>query len=182
MGKTKSPYKEEFPKGSAVQIADRGFLEDFLKTWKFHHELEVQQFVYENKIAKVKSVGFYHGGDELYQLSVPGIWHEQCLGVKLSAKTGDNESSTSRKRAAVCWLLLPIFILIPIPFGPWWPTITSVVLCVVLAVLLSDETGGHPEFANWNGGGACYGFKIPRREVERRHGPLSMIKTKTKGR
>jgi hypothetical protein len=25
-------------------------------------------------------VGFYHGGDELYELaSVPGIWHEQNI-------------------------------------------------------------------------------------------------------
>ena len=60
--------------GSTVQIADRTFLKDFLKTWKFHHELEPQQSVYANKIAKVKSVGFYHGGDELYELEgVPGI-------------------------------------------------------------------------------------------------------------
>jgi hypothetical protein len=32
------------------------------------------------KVAKVKSVGFYHGGGVLYQLKgVPGTWHEQCL-------------------------------------------------------------------------------------------------------
>jgi hypothetical protein len=64
MGKTKGPHKEEFPKDSTVQIADRGFLENFLKTWKLHHELEPQQLNYASKIAKVKSVGFYHGGDE----------------------------------------------------------------------------------------------------------------------
>jgi len=30
--------------------------------------------------ATVKSVGFYHGGDQLYVLEyVPGIWHEICL-------------------------------------------------------------------------------------------------------
>jgi hypothetical protein len=35
---------------------------------------------FADKIAKVKSVGFYHGGDELYELKgVPGTWHEQCL-------------------------------------------------------------------------------------------------------
>lgn len=35
---------------------------------------------FADKIAKVKSVGFYHGGDVLYELKgVPGIWHEQCL-------------------------------------------------------------------------------------------------------
>jgi len=42
--------------------------------------LQRQQLNYADKIAKVKSVGFYHGGDELYELKgVPGMWHEQCL-------------------------------------------------------------------------------------------------------
>jgi hypothetical protein len=72
--KTKGLYKEEFPKDSIVQIADRAFLENFLKTWKLHHKLDSQQLNYSNKIAKVKSVGFYHGGDELYELDgVPGF-------------------------------------------------------------------------------------------------------------
>jgi hypothetical protein len=80
MGKTKGPYKAEFPKGSKVKIADRACLEDFRKSWNFHHKLEPTQLDYANQIAKVKSVGFYHGGDELYELKgVPGIWHEQCL-------------------------------------------------------------------------------------------------------
>jgi hypothetical protein len=80
MGKTKGHYNAEFPKGSVVQIADRAFLENFLETWKFHHKLEPDQLRFADKIAKVKSVGFYHGGDELYWLKgVPGIWHEQCL-------------------------------------------------------------------------------------------------------
>jgi hypothetical protein len=88
MGKTKGPYKEEFPKDSTVQIADRAFLENFLKTWKLRHELEPRQLNYANKIAKVKSVGFYHGGDELYELKgVPGIWHEQCLGAVLERRS-----------------------------------------------------------------------------------------------
>jgi hypothetical protein len=82
MGKTKGPYKEEFPKGSAVQIVDRVRLENFLTTWNFHHKLEPDQLNYANNIAEVKSVGFYHGGDELYELKgVPGIWHEQCLSM-----------------------------------------------------------------------------------------------------
>ena len=33
MGKTKGPYKEEFPKCSKVKIAKRAFLENFLRTW-----------------------------------------------------------------------------------------------------------------------------------------------------
>ena len=80
MGRTKGPYKEEFPKGSTVKIADRASLEDFSRTWKFHHKLKPEQLRYADKVAKVKSVGFYHGGDELYGLKgVPGLWHEQCL-------------------------------------------------------------------------------------------------------
>jgi hypothetical protein len=87
MGKTKGLYKEEFPKNSTVQIAGRAFLENFLTTWKLHHELEPQQLNYANKIAKVKSVGFYHGGDELYELKgVPGIWHGQCLGAVVETR------------------------------------------------------------------------------------------------
>jgi hypothetical protein len=84
-GKTKGQYKEEFPRGSTVQIADRAFLENFLKTLKFHHKLERQQLNYANKIAKLKSVGFYHGGTELYELKgVPRLWHEQCLRASVS--------------------------------------------------------------------------------------------------
>ncbi len=80
MGKTKGLYKEEFSKGSAVRIADRAFLESFFQTWKLHNRLEPEQLNYANQIVEVESVGFYHGGDELYKLKgVPGIWHEQCL-------------------------------------------------------------------------------------------------------
>jgi hypothetical protein len=80
MGKTKGPYKEEFSKGSAVKIASRSFLEDFLKTWKLHNKLQPEQLDYAGQTAEVESVGFYHGGDELYKLKgIPGIWHEQCL-------------------------------------------------------------------------------------------------------
>lgn len=52
MGKTKGPYKEEFPKGSTVQIVDRVRLENFLKTWKFHHKLEPDQLNYANNKSK----------------------------------------------------------------------------------------------------------------------------------
>jgi hypothetical protein len=82
MGRTKGPYKQEFPKGTKVKIADRAFLEDFYRTWKYHHKLQPEQLGFADKIADVKSVGFYHGGDELYELDgVPGIWHEACLRI-----------------------------------------------------------------------------------------------------
>jgi hypothetical protein len=80
MGKTKGPYNAEYPIGSVVKIAERDALEDFMRTWKFHNKLRPQQLDYAGMSGPVKSVGFYHGGDELYQLEgMPGIWHECCL-------------------------------------------------------------------------------------------------------
>jgi hypothetical protein len=80
MGKTKGLYKAEFPQGSKVRIVSRSFLEEFLKTWTLHNKLEPDQLAYAGQVAEVESVGFYHGGDELYRLKgIPGIWHEQCL-------------------------------------------------------------------------------------------------------
>ncbi|HVU07586.1 MAG TPA: hypothetical protein VHG89_03485 [Verrucomicrobiae bacterium] len=73
-------YSETFPKGSKVKIANRSFLENFLKTWTLHTKLKPEQLNYADQIAEVESVGFYHGGDELYKLKeIPGIWHKQCL-------------------------------------------------------------------------------------------------------
>jgi hypothetical protein len=73
-------YKEMFPVGSRVWIRDREFLEEFKRSWKFHHPLEESQLQYAGSSALVKSVGFYHGGDVLYELkTAPGTWHEQCL-------------------------------------------------------------------------------------------------------
>jgi hypothetical protein len=80
MGKTKGPYSEEYPVGSLVEIASRGVLEEFMKTWKFHNKLQPQQLDYAGRTGRVKWFGFYHGGDELYQIEgIPGTWHEQCL-------------------------------------------------------------------------------------------------------
>ncbi len=54
-------------------------LEAFLRDWKYHHQLEVQQLSYAGRVAEVESVGFYHGGDVLCTLKdIPGISHEQC--------------------------------------------------------------------------------------------------------
>ena len=80
MGKTKGPYKAEFPVGSAVRIADRVCLEGFLRSWAYHNKLDPQQLGYADRIAEIEDVGFYHGADELYRLKgIAGIWHEQCL-------------------------------------------------------------------------------------------------------
>jgi hypothetical protein len=80
MESKKHLYQEKFSHGSKVQVADRAFLQNFLETWNFHRRLEFEQLNYAGKIAKVKSVGFCHGGDVLYTLNeIPGTWHEQCL-------------------------------------------------------------------------------------------------------
>jgi len=80
MGRTRGPYQEEYPVGTLVKIAERQVLEDVHRSWKLHNKLRPEQLEYGGTIAKVKSVAFYHGGDELYEIeSVPGIWHECCL-------------------------------------------------------------------------------------------------------
>jgi hypothetical protein len=80
MGKNHGPYKAEYPAGSQVRILDREPLERFAKEWKYHNPLQKEQLQFAGQTVVVKSVSFYHGGDELYELSnVPGLWHEQCL-------------------------------------------------------------------------------------------------------
>lgn len=80
MGKTRGLYNAEFPEGSLVKIASRPLLERFKREWKLHNKLEEAQLDYADARVTVSSVGYYHGGDELYKLEgVPGIWHEACL-------------------------------------------------------------------------------------------------------
>jgi hypothetical protein len=74
------PYKEAFPTGSKVRVADLNFLEHFMRTWIYHHKLLPEQLSGADRAATVKSVGFYHGGDPVYTLvEIPGTWLEQCL-------------------------------------------------------------------------------------------------------
>lgn len=73
-------YKEDFPIGTTVRIADRPFLEEFQRIWRYHDNIEPVQLDYAGKTAVVAKVGFYHGGDVLYDLrDIPGTWHEHCL-------------------------------------------------------------------------------------------------------
>ncbi len=75
-----SYYNERFPKGSKVRIASRAALEEFIATWNFHHKLRPHQFEFADQVATVKSVGFYHGGDPVYELeNIPGFWLDPCL-------------------------------------------------------------------------------------------------------
>ena len=82
MGKTKGLYNAEFPKGTLVKVASKSLLQRFKREWKLHNKLEDAQLEYADATAPVTSVGYYHGGDELYKLrGIPGIWHEECLTV-----------------------------------------------------------------------------------------------------
>jgi len=80
MGKRNGLYAVDFPAGSKVRIKSREYLEEFQRTWKFHHPLQDSQLEYAGITATVQSVSSYHGGDELYYLeNVPGVWNEPCL-------------------------------------------------------------------------------------------------------
>jgi hypothetical protein len=80
VGKTKGLNVAEFEIGSQVRIADRAFLEAFLEAGQYHNELEPEQLEYADRVGTVRSVSFFHGGDEIYQLEgIPGVWHEECL-------------------------------------------------------------------------------------------------------
>jgi hypothetical protein len=82
VGKTKGLNQAEFEVGAEVRIADRAFLEEFLEAGQYHHDLEPEQLEYAGRTAKVKSVEFFHGGDEIYTLEgIPGVWHEECLSA-----------------------------------------------------------------------------------------------------
>jgi hypothetical protein len=54
-----------------------------------------------------------------------------------SAKGSEVESSRPRKPSG-WWLLLLIFILLPIPWSPWWITVASLAICAALACLLVE--------------------------------------------
>ena len=74
------PYRESFPVGTKVRIADVACLEDFRAKWKYHHKLQPEQLAYANRATTVKGVAFYHGGDPSYTLEgASGWWLEECL-------------------------------------------------------------------------------------------------------
>lgn len=75
-----APYREQFPVGSEVRIADSAVLEQFRRTWRLHNPLTDEQLAFAGQVSIVSKVAFYHGGDPLYVLSnVPGLWHEGLL-------------------------------------------------------------------------------------------------------
>jgi len=73
-------YKALYPVGTPVRVSSLEALKSFRASWAFHHKLDDQQLDFAGQIAVVSSVGYYHGGDPLYELrGVPGTWHEVCL-------------------------------------------------------------------------------------------------------
>jgi hypothetical protein len=80
MGTMNSPYNAAFTEGTRVRIKDRSALETFATIWKLHNPLRPEQLEFAGRTATVQSVGYYHGGDELYELiGIPGVWHAACL-------------------------------------------------------------------------------------------------------
>jgi hypothetical protein len=52
--------------GEDVRIASMDELEPFRANWLFHHKLEEAQIPYAGHVARIASIGHYHGGDVLY--------------------------------------------------------------------------------------------------------------------
>lgn len=74
------PYESRFTIGDRVRVVDTQHLNEFRREWKYHTPLTDEQIDHGGETARVADVGFYHGGDPLYQLEgLPGLWHEQCL-------------------------------------------------------------------------------------------------------
>jgi hypothetical protein len=73
-------YQEKYPIGTVVRIAPLERLETFKRDWKFHHPLQEEQLRFAGSTDRVRTVGFYHGGDVLYHLEIAlGTWHEEVL-------------------------------------------------------------------------------------------------------
>ena len=73
-------YDALYPWGTRVRVRDLHELQEFKRTWKYHHPLHDEQLPFAGQEARVSEVSYYHGGDVLYRLgNVPGYWHERCL-------------------------------------------------------------------------------------------------------
>ena len=75
-------YKELYSVGTEVLVVSRERLEDFRRTWRYHHALQEEQLPYAGSVARVGTAGFYHGGDVLWRLAdIP------CIRARRSALT-----------------------------------------------------------------------------------------------
>jgi hypothetical protein len=108
------PYVEAYPVGTRVVVAPLADLEEFRAGWHLHNPIVEEQLPFAGKSARVRSVGFYHGGDVLYVLwKVPGVWHEVCLKecqsmeglrkMRLSGRVIDKVLVFFLRRAAQLW-------------------------------------------------------------------------------
>ena len=81
MGSRNLAYHADFPAGAAVRIAPLEVLATFKRPdYRYHHPILEPQLAFAASEGKILRVGFYHGGDVLYELEgIPGIWHEKCL-------------------------------------------------------------------------------------------------------
>jgi len=79
--KPPGPYSERYPVGSPVKIASLKDLEEFMKTYKYHHALVPEQLRYAGMLTIVRAVEYYHGGDVIYVLegTEKFAWLEACL-------------------------------------------------------------------------------------------------------
>ncbi|MGA2761139.1 MAG: hypothetical protein ABSF08_12585 [Candidatus Cybelea sp.] len=75
------PYAERHPVGSFVEVPPMEALTEFMQTWKYHRKLQVEQLRFAGKRLKVKSVGYYHGGDCVYEIEEAEEyrWRDPCL-------------------------------------------------------------------------------------------------------
>ncbi|MFN0011889.1 MAG: hypothetical protein ACKVS8_09630 [Phycisphaerales bacterium] len=73
-------YEARYPVGTSVRVASVQVLRAFIETWRHHNPLPVEHLSFAGHGTEILTVGFYHGGDVLYELrGVPGVWHESCL-------------------------------------------------------------------------------------------------------
>jgi hypothetical protein len=75
-------YVPVFQIGSHIRIANEQTLNRFERPqYKKHHPVTPEHLKHAGESHLVKSIGMYHGGDQLYVLDgIPGIsWHEECL-------------------------------------------------------------------------------------------------------
>ncbi len=79
--KPPGPYSERYRVGSPVKIAPLEELEEFMRTYKYHHALVPEQLRYAGMLTIVRSVEYYHGGDVIYTLEATErfAWLEPCL-------------------------------------------------------------------------------------------------------
>jgi hypothetical protein len=83
-------YKADYPEGTVVKVVSRQDLEKFRQVWRLHNPLQLEQLQYADRTGPVSSVGYYHGGDVLYQLEgIPGIWHECCLHLAVEGSNSN---------------------------------------------------------------------------------------------